>query len=570
VRYLLALVVCAAAWGQISVAPTTVDFGSYAHGQSIPPQTVMVTAGESWRATPGANWLAVTPQSGAASTTPATVTFLTVASNLAPRETPQTTTVVFTSTLSTGTPAPPVTVNVTISFKPVVSVSRTGFTYNSLPGQTPPVESFALVANDPNNAAWTITPAVTTPRNGTWLGVSTRAGSGSLDTVIVLITTAGLPVGNYSGTVTVTPGAPAAPIVLPVSLIISSGAPNVSLSSPYFTAPGSLTFAGGSPPTQNFTLINTGGSQFNWTAAVTTDAGGNWLLASPKSGTSATTVTVAVNGVGLAAGTYTGLIRVSVPGAVVPTLEVRVGYTISPTTPVIASSGVVHAATFINSAVSPGQLVTIFGSNLANGVAAAVPPGNTLPVLLGITSMTMGGFACPLFFVSPTQINAQAPYELVGPTAQVVVTLGGVASQPAVINVEAASPAIFSLDGTGLGTATILRNSDFSLITSANPARRGEVVAIFCTGLGQVEGGGISGLAATVPTSASAVVGVNFAAAVAPVRYAGLAIGFAGLYQINVVVPTMGLAATGPVPVTIRVGNIVSPPLNTYVEAQRR
>jgi uncharacterized protein (TIGR03437 family) len=345
----------------------------------------------------------------------------------------------------------------------------------------------------------------------------------------------------------------------------------VSLSSPYFTAAGGLYFAGAAPPPLNFTLINTGGSQFNWTISVTTDNGGAWLLASPKSGTAAATVTVAVNGVGLTAGSYTGAVTVSVPGAVVPSLTVPVTYVISPTTPIIAASGVVHAATFLNSPLSPGQLVTIFGSSLANGAAAATPGGNLYPTTLGATSVTIGNFPCPLIYVSPTQINLQAPFEIQGPTAQVVVKLGEVSSQPAVVNVEPASPAMFSVDGSGAGAAAILKNSDFTLVTSANPARRGDVLAIYCTGLGQLQGGGVTGMVATEPAPVAAAVTVNFGTTAAAVRYAGLALGFLGLYQINVVVPaTSGGAQGGAVPVTVKVGAASSAALITYVAAQPR
>lgn len=556
---------CAGAPAQISVSAEVVAFGTFVQGRTIPSRTVTVTSSVAWRATPGANWLTVSPQSGAASTTPVTVTLSVTGSNLAVRDAVQSTTVVFAST------AAPVTLTVTITYKPVLTVSRTSFRYNVLPGQNPPVESFGLTVNDPNNAGWTITPAVTTPRGGTWLNVSTRAGTGSLDTVIVLINTPGLPVGSYAGTITVTPGAPGAPAVLTVNLVITSGAPNVSLSSPYFTEAGGLYFAGSAPPPQNFTLLNTGGSQFNWTITVATDAGSAWLLASPKSGTAAATVTVAVNGIGLTAGIYTGTLTIAIPGAVVPSLTVPVTYAISPTTPIIAASGVVHAATFLNSPVSPGQLVTIFGQNLANGAAAATPSGNLYPTTLGATTVTIGDSPCPLIYVSPAQVNLQVPFEIQGPTAQVVVKLGDVSSQPAVVNVEPATPAMFSVDGTGGGAAAILKNSDFTLVTAANAARRGDVLAIYCTGLGQVQGGGVTGMAATEPAPTAALVTVNFGTTAATIRYAGLAIGFLGLYQINVVVPAIsGGAQGGAVPVTIKAGSANSPALSTFLAAQSR
>ena len=108
-------------------------------------------------------------------------------------------------------------------------------------------------------------------------------------------------------------------------------------------------------------------------------------------------------------------------------------------------------------------------------------------------------------------------------------------------------------------------------MTAANPARRGDVLAIFCTGLGQLQGGGLTGMVATEPTPVAATVGVTFGTVAAQVRYAGAAIGFLGLYQINVVVPAVSGSSTGGgTPVTIRIGSAASPALNTYLAPQQR
>ncbi len=572
-RYLAVVVLSLAGWwaapAQIVATPSPVDFGTFVQGQTVTSQTVSVTSTVAWKATPGANWLTAAPQSGSASASATSVTLSVVAANLPVSDTQQSTTVVFSSTASGGQPVPSVTVIVTITFKGVLSLTPTSFNFNVLPGQTPPVVSFSITANDLNNAGWTITPAVTTPKGGTWLDVSTRTGSGSLDTIILLINTFSLPVGSYAGTITVTSGAPGKPAVLPVALVVTSGVPNVALSSPYFVGGPNLTFAGTSPPTENFTLINTGGNQFAWSATVATNpAGGTWLLASPKSGTAAATITVGVNGVALTAGTYNGTVTLNIPNAVVPALTVNVTYTISATTPIVAAGGVVHAATFLPGPVSTGQLVSIFGTNLANGAASATAVGNQLPTSLGATSVTIGGVACPLIYVSPTQINAQVPYEVTGPTAQVVVTLGAVSSQPAVVSVDATSAGMFSVDGTGQGVATILKNSNFTLISAANAALRGETVDIFCTGLGQVQGGGVTGMLAQAAAAATATVGVNFGTTAATVSYAGLAVGFAGLYQINAVVPSSVAGSGGVVPVTVRIGAASSPALNMPIAAK--
>src|SRR5712692_5165256 len=76
-------------------------------------------------------------------------------------------------------------------------------------------------------------------------------------------------------------------------------------------------------------------------------------------------------------------------------------------------NAVVNGASFAAGVpVAPGSIATVFGSNLASITAAAaeVP----LPTLLGDARISLNGVAAPLFFVSPTQINFQAPWELAG------------------------------------------------------------------------------------------------------------------------------------------------------------
>jgi uncharacterized protein (TIGR03437 family) len=73
----------------------------------------------------------------------------------------------------------------------------------------------------------------------------------------------------------------------------------------------------------------------------------------------------------------------------------------------ISSGGVVNAASYAQTLASGGSIVSIFGTNLASSVQAA--KAVQLPRQLGGTSVTVNGIAAPLFYVSPTQINFQAP-----------------------------------------------------------------------------------------------------------------------------------------------------------------
>src|SRR5580692_11018186 len=128
--------------------------------------------------------------------------------------------------------------------------------------------------------------------------------------------------------------------------------------------------------------------------------------------------------------------------------------------PVVPQGGVVSAASLLplgapGYQLSPGAIVSIFGSNLgtsATGVGASTVP---LPTSLGgATSVTIGGVNAPLFFVASGQINAQIPYTVApGSAVPVVVTTTAGSSAASTIPVVAAAPAIFTYSQNGLGNA---------------------------------------------------------------------------------------------------------------------
>src|SRR5438105_3478110 len=96
--------------------------------------------------------------------------------------------------------------------------------------------------------------------------------------------------------------------------------------------------------------------------------------------------------------------------------------------PQISAGGIVNAASF-QAPIVRGSLATIFGSNLASGTAQAgtVP----LPTILGGVQVTVAGTRAPVFYVSPTQINYQVPFEApISGSVAVVVTRDGTPSAP--------------------------------------------------------------------------------------------------------------------------------------------
>jgi uncharacterized protein (TIGR03437 family) len=190
--------------------------------------------------------------------------------------------------------------------------------------------------------------------------------------------------------------------------------------------------------------------------------------------------------------------------------------------------------------------VTIFGSNLAGAaISAAGPP---YPQVLGDTSVTFNGISAPLFYVSPGQINAQAPFELGTGTAVLQVRRGTLLSPTGLTTVANVSPGIFIMDQVSSQGAIL--HANYSLVGPGNPARSGETLLVYSTGLGPLQTAVRSGDASPAANTVFQPV-VRIGGQVAAVSYSGLAPGFAGLYQINVVVPPGLTAGNQNVQITI-------------------
>jgi len=220
------------------------------------------------------------------------------------------------------------------------------------------------------------------------------------------------------------------------------------------------------------------------------------------------------------------------------------------TLPVVSTNGIVNAASFAPR-ISPGALATVFGSNFALANAGAQTP---LPTSLESVSVTVNGQLAPVLFVTPTQVNFQVPWETALGSATVTVAVNGGASNVATVNVLGAAPGLFS---SSSGQA-IVQNSDYSLNQPGDPAKVGSTIIAYLSGSGTVSPAVADG--ATAPTNtlvylnsgSSATIG----SATAQVAFAGLAPGFVGLVQVNIVVPS-GLT-TGTYPLTVTIGSETS------------
>jgi uncharacterized protein (TIGR03437 family) len=217
--------------------------------------------------------------------------------------------------------------------------------------------------------------------------------------------------------------------------------------------------------------------------------------------------------------------------------------------PAVGQGAVVNGASFATAApVAPGSLVTIFGSNLADGKAYAshLP----LPTNLGGSSIALAGRQAPLLYASDGQVNAVIPYgTAVNTEQQLLVLHGGSVSVPQSVTLSAVAPGIFTADGSGKGQGTVFVGNGTTLADASHPAHSGDVVVIYCTGLGEVSPLVPTGSPAPSAPPAKAVndVKVTIGGLDAPVQFAGLTPGLVGVYQVNAVVPAVAAGNQAPV-----------------------
>ena len=144
--------------------------------------------------------------------------------------------------------------------------------------------------------------------------------------------------------------------------------------------------------------------------------------------------------------------------------------------------------------------------------------------------------------VGPGQINAQVPVDV--PAGQQAVVVKNTVGPSASFNVTvvATAPAIFFSP-----VAAVLKNVDFSLVGAANPARAGDVILVYCTGLGATSATLATGtlVPSTTTYSTTAPVTATIGGNQATVVYAIASPGFAGLYQVAITVPP-GLGPAAP------------------------
>ncbi|HTS61444.1 MAG TPA: IPT/TIG domain-containing protein [Candidatus Acidoferrales bacterium] len=235
--------------------------------------------------------------------------------------------------------------------------------------------------------------------------------------------------------------------------------------------------------------------------------------------------------------------------------------------PSIQSGGVVSASAFGGfTSIAPGTWVEIYGSNLAGSSrewAGSDFKGSTAPNSLDGTSVTIAGQQAFIRYISSGQVNAQIPSNVAPGSQQLTVTTANGTSAPFTVPVNAAQPGLLAPAPTfviGGKQYVVAQHADGSFVLPPNSitgvatrqAQPGEAIVMYGIGFGSV----------TPATSAGQIVGganqlaqpltIQFGSVTATVQYDGLAPGFIGLYQFNVVVPN--ISDNDAVPLTFNLG----------------
>jgi uncharacterized protein (TIGR03437 family) len=239
-------------------------------------------------------------------------------------------------------------------------------------------------------------------------------------------------------------------------------------------------------------------------------------------------------------------------------VSVLINYTGKFGPPLITS--VVNAAALQSGAVAPGELVTIFGSNLGpdQAIGPVVNPSGFVSTTLAKTQVFFDDNPAPLLYASSSELTAVVPYAVAGRDhTKVAITNAGQKSSALDLAVTNSAPALFTMDTGGEGEAAAL-NQDGSLNSDSKPAGCGSIIVLYATGAGETSPAGIDGLLATLPLSTLVLpISVRIDGKSADVLYAGGAPGFvAGVMQVNVRVPDN--LASGAVPIVLQVGSALS------------
>ncbi len=235
-------------------------------------------------------------------------------------------------------------------------------------------------------------------------------------------------------------------------------------------------------------------------------------------------------------------------------------------TPAVSTVTAVNAASGVGLAVSPGEIIALYGASLGPQAPAIQHPDSNgfYGTELGGVTVSFNGVNAPLIYVSGSQINAIVPYEVVpGSMATIQVDYQGQTMATQTLPVVVTAPGIFTADSSGTGEASVI-NQDGSLNSASNPARPGTVIAFYLTGEGQTNPGGVDGETTPLPPAKPPVplagIAVFLNGQQAQVPYAAEAPGLvAGIMQVDAQIPLNVVQNPSTSPIAVPLLMIVGP-----------
>lgn len=243
--------------------------------------------------------------------------------------------------------------------------------------------------------------------------------------------------------------------------------------------------------------------------------------------------------------------------------------------PQISPSGVTNAASF-QAGIASGSWITIYGDHLSATTrlwTAADFVGNRLPVILDGVSVKVNGKDAPVYFISPTQINALAPSDSALGSVRVTVTNAQGTSAAAAATLQTYLPGFFLFDpenrrylaAVHANGAFLGKSGLFGSAATTQPAKPGEIISLFGTGFGPTSPAVLTDeiFAGAAPLAIPGQLTIQIGGVAATIKFAGL-VG-QGLYQFNVLVPDV---PNGDQAVVANIAGTSSQP-NVFLTVQR-
>ena len=309
----------------------------------------------------------------------------------------------------------------------------------------------------------------------------------------------------------------------------------------------SLSTTGGAQSAQGTLAVNLSDKTQPWTASVfPNNRTTAWLSLSQRSGTGPGQITLTANAAGFAPGAYRAVIVLQSPNSIPQTVNVPVMFVLNASTSGTAINRIANPATDKPDA-SPGMLLTIYGTQLANTSMMATPAAPSFS-LAGVTA-TVNGLPAPVLLVDPGQVNIQVPFE------------------------AGAGPAVLGINKNGeiAGFQFTLAPASPGIYADPNlSAKPGGYATVFVAGIGETTPALRTGFTAPSSTPVSALarpalpLSVTVGGAPAFLQFAGIPAGLIGVAQVNFLVPAS--VPAGPQPLVVTVGGVSSAPVTIDIQ----